>query len=104
MSATLPGGTDNKHPDHPRVVLPGPPDTGQHPLALGGAKVQLPPDWVGDGRQCRLLPFPARSMVNRTAERQWGYAGRDCVGGDRTILQYRGGAERSILIQSYLHT
>ncbi|WP_020637200.1 peptidase inhibitor family I36 protein [Amycolatopsis alba] len=70
----------------------------------GGAKVQLPPDWAGDGRQCVALPFPARSMANRSAERQWGYAGRDCAGGDRTILQHRGGAEPSILIQSYIHT
>ncbi|MGW5706009.1 peptidase inhibitor family I36 protein [Amycolatopsis japonica] len=70
----------------------------------GGAKVQLPPDWASDGRQCTALPFPARSMVNRSAERHWGYAGRDCAGGDRTILQHRGGAETSILIQSYVHT
>ncbi|MFC3449145.1 peptidase inhibitor family I36 protein [Amycolatopsis speibonae] len=70
----------------------------------GGAKVQLPPDWAGDGRQCVPLPFPARSMVNRSAERHWGYAGRDCAGGDRTILQHRGGTEPSILIQSYIHT
>ncbi|AUI57916.1 peptidase inhibitor family I36 protein [Amycolatopsis sp. BJA-103] len=69
-----------------------------------GAKVQLPPDWAGDGRQCVPLPFPARSMANRSAERHWGYAGRDCAGGDRTILQHRGGTEPSILIQSYIHT
>ncbi|GAA4550958.1 helix-turn-helix domain-containing protein [Amycolatopsis samaneae] len=71
---------------------------------FGGEKLQWPPDWEQDGRQCVPLPFTARSVMNASTERQWGYASGDCTGPRRTLLQHNNGLERSVTINSYIKT
>jgi transcriptional regulator with XRE-family HTH domain len=69
-----------------------------------GAKIQWPPDWQQDGRECLKLPFTARSVMNGSTERQWGYASKDCTGPERTLLQHNNGSERSVVVNSYIKT
>ncbi|RJQ74364.1 hypothetical protein D5S17_23135 [Pseudonocardiaceae bacterium YIM PH 21723] len=69
-----------------------------------GTKVQLDPDWIGDGRQCLRLPFVARSEMNNSAERHWGYADPGCTGDFRTLLQNSGSTNREVRIGAYTHT
>lgn len=71
---------------------------------FAGAKLQWPPDWAGDGSHCVTLPFIARSEMNGSSQRQWGYVSKDCTGKDRTLLQPQNGTERSVVINSYIKT
>lgn len=71
---------------------------------FGGRKVELPPDWAGDGQQCTPLPFLARSVMNNSAERHWGHTSPSCTGAEKTIIQHLGGTIRSAAINAYIHT
>ncbi|MET8757596.1 helix-turn-helix transcriptional regulator [Lentzea sp. NPDC004782] len=69
---------------------------------FGGQKIQLDPVWYSEPH-CEVLPFEARSEMNSSKERQFGFVSKDCTG-SHTVLNHLGGSERSISVHSYQHS